>query len=606
MIPAPGFRATNPTMKLTSLTMGAAGAAILASAASAQNIDWASFSLDNSRINASASLGLSDTEEKDYAFADFDQDGYIDLVSVRKQPYTTTGRRANVLFMNEGGTLVDRTAQFAAASDVPGDQGFLTATNDRDVAIGDVNNDGWLDFVTATTFTPNQAKTLSHPRVYINLGESGGVWQGFVHEEARIPNWGTYPNMCGVAIGDVTGDGFADLYFSHYEQEADVDLNDRLLINDGTGFFTDESTARMTSAMRGSSFGTSAVMDDMNGDGATDIISVSGSGATGGLTRSSIAYNNQNNEGFFNLLQIPYDGAPYHVATGDLNADGLKDMILSDDGNDRYLLNEGNDAFGRVSWGAAQTFGTDDGFGSNNYIVDIDGDGFDEAIICDVDVDIPGCGRRLHIFHNRGTVAGSSVQLREERLGSNFGALGLPSLAGVHDIAIFDIDNDGDMDMVVGRCNGTRVYMNNRDLVGTDYCPEVVANSTGQPGDMQLVGSPVAEENDLTMLATNLPADTFGFFIVSQTRGVINQPGGSAGVLCIAGSIGRYVSPGQILNSGTLGEFSLAVDTMAIPQPTTSIPALPGDTFNFTAWYRDSVAGTATSNFADAVSVSFR
>lgn len=586
--------------------MGAAGAAILASAASAQSINWASFSLDNSRLNSAASVGLSDTEEKDYAYADFDQDGYIDLISVRKQPYTTTGRRNNVLFMNEGGTLVDRTSQYAVASDVPGDQGFLTATNDRDVAIGDLNNDGWLDFVTATTFTPNQAKTLSHPRVYMNLGEVGGVWQGFVHEEARIPSWGTYPNMCGVAIGDVTGDGFAELYFSHYEQEADVDLNDRLLINDGTGYFTDESSARMTSAMRGSSFGTSAVMDDMNGDGAIDVISVSGSGATGGLTRSSIAYNNSNNEGFFNLLQIPYDGAPYHVATGDLNADGLRDMILSDDADDRYLLNQGNDAFGRVQWGPAQTFATDDGFGSNNYIIDIDGDGFDEAIICDVDVDIPGCGRRLHIYHNRGTVAGSSVQLREERQGSNYGAMGLPQLAGVHDVAIFDIDNDGDKDMVVGRCNGTRVYMNNRDLVGTDYCTQAVPNSTGQAADMQIIGSPVAEENDITMLATNLPSGTFGFFLVSQTQGAINQPGGSVGVLCIAGAIGRYVGPGQILNSGAFGEFTLAADTTAIPQPTTSIPALPGDTFNFTAWFRDSVGGSSTSNFADAVSVTFR
>ena len=28
----------------------------------------------------------------------------------------------------------------------------------------------------------------------MNLGEVGGVWQGFVHQEARIPDWGTYPN----------------------------------------------------------------------------------------------------------------------------------------------------------------------------------------------------------------------------------------------------------------------------------------------------------------------------------------------------------------------------------------------------------------------------
>ena len=155
----------------------------------------------------------------------------------------------------------------------------------------------------------------------------------------------------------------------------------------------------------------------------------------------------------------------------------MNDMILSDDSDDRYLINQGNDALGRVNWGPAQTYGTDDGFGSNNYIVDIDGDGFDEAVICDVDVDLSGCNRRLHIYHNRATVAGGSVQLREERQGSNYGAMGLPQLSGVHDVAIFDIDNDGDKDMVVGRCNGTRVYMNNRDLVGVDYCSEEIGRA---------------------------------------------------------------------------------------------------------------------------------
>ncbi|MCZ6445853.1 MAG: VCBS repeat-containing protein, partial [Planctomycetota bacterium] len=118
-----------------------------------------------------AALSTLDTQEKDYAWGDVDQDGDIDLVVVRKQPFTTTGKRANVLFLNEGGVLIDRTAQYASASDVPGDQGFLTPTNDRDVVLADVNNDGFLDIITAVTLTDNQAKHLSHPRVYINLGK---------------------------------------------------------------------------------------------------------------------------------------------------------------------------------------------------------------------------------------------------------------------------------------------------------------------------------------------------------------------------------------------------------------------------------------------------
>lgn len=581
-------------------------AAALAAPATAQTIDWAEFDRNDTLLSAQGFVGLSDDEEKDYAWADLDQDGWIDLICVRKQPFTSTGRRRNVLFMNEGGVLVDRTDLYATSTDIPGDEGFLTPTNDRDVAIGDLNNDGWLDFVTATTFSPGQPKEISHPRIYMNLGNDGnGNWLGFHHEEARIPDWGTYPNMCGVAIGDVTGDGFADIYFSHYEQEALVDLNDRLLINDGTANFTDESSQRMTSAMRGSSFGTSAVMDDMNMDGTLDVVSVSGSGATGGLTRSSVAYNDPNNEGFFSLLQEPYNGAPYHVATGDLNQDGLPDMILSDDGDDRYLLNEGNDPFGRVDWSAAYTFNTDDGFGSNNYIIDVDRDGLPEAIIADVDVDIPGCDRRLHIFHNRGGQAGGFVDLHEERSGSNYGAEGLPQLEGTHDIAIFDLDNDGDNDLVVGLCTGTRVYENLDDELGSRYCTAIV-NTSGAAAVITPVGSPVAADNDLVLTVTDMPVDVFGFFLTSQTQGFVPNPAGSTGNLCVAGTIGRFVGPGEIMSSGPNGTMSLTVDLTAIPAGAVTASVQPGETHNFTAWFRDQILGTQTSNFSDAIAITFQ
>ena len=53
--------------------------------------------------------------------------------------------------------LVDRTAAYATASDIAGDQGFMTPTNDRDVELVDVDGDGWLDVVTATTLTDNDA-----------------------------------------------------------------------------------------------------------------------------------------------------------------------------------------------------------------------------------------------------------------------------------------------------------------------------------------------------------------------------------------------------------------------------------------------------------------
>ena len=98
--------------------------------------------------------------------------------------------------------------------------------------------------VTVTTLTDNSTKVLSHPRVYMNLGEVDGIWQGFRFENDRIPEMHhtAGPRFCSLAIGDVTGDGAPDLYFGDYDSgpfggPQIFDYNNRLLINDGNAFF---------------------------------------------------------------------------------------------------------------------------------------------------------------------------------------------------------------------------------------------------------------------------------------------------------------------------------------------------------------------------------
>ncbi|MCZ6597126.1 MAG: VCBS repeat-containing protein, partial [Planctomycetota bacterium] len=324
---------------------------VLAGVAAAQfGNEWVSFHEDtNGRLDSSPDLGDSDIQEKDYAWADLDQDGWTDLVVARKQPYTTTGKRVNVLFMNQSGVLRDRTAAFASASDVPGDLGFLQPTNDRDVVIADVDQDGWLDVVTATALGFSDPKHISHPRVYRNLGSSGGSWLGLLHEDARFPQLFTSagspkaPAFCSVAAGDVTGNGYPDLHFTDYDTGGAGganDLNDRLLINDGAGFFVDESFLRMTSSMLVSDFGTSSEIVDLNLNGIGDIVkNEDGDGEA--------FYNDPTNIGFFNILHDIQDGSPYFVSTGDLNNDGRIDVIWSDDGSDRYRYNTGTDLLER-------------------------------------------------------------------------------------------------------------------------------------------------------------------------------------------------------------------------------------------------------------------
>jgi hypothetical protein len=372
--------------------------------------------------------------------------------------------------------------------------GFMTPTNDRDVQIIDLDGDGWPEIVTATTLSDGDPKYLSHPRVYHNKGSINGVWQGFKYEDARIPqllvigsNLPVAPRFCSVSVGDVTGDGFPDLYFADYDStETNIteptawDLNDRLLVNDGFGYFTDSLQTRMTSQMLLSAFGMASKIIDVNGDGAPDIVK-----DTALMTpqRVSVSYNDPNNIGHFNLLQTDAGGGePYHIDLGDLNHDGKPDLVVSDDGDDYYRYNLGNDSLGRVMWGPNKTFtmqsGADDGFAGNNLMVDLDGDGWLDVMIADFDVDLPGCSRRCHIYHNPGGTPGSQIQLIQEMQNSGTsgwkGVVGMQAsdLTGTYDFAVFDIDNDGDLDIVMGRCNGTQVWMNqtHQPASVTEYC----------------------------------------------------------------------------------------------------------------------------------------
>jgi hypothetical protein len=141
---------------------------------------------------------------------------------------------------------------------------------------------------------------------------------------------------------------------------------------------------------------------------------------------------------------------------------------------------------------------------------------------------------------------------------------------------------------------------------GTNYCGPAVLNSTGNPGEISATGSATVAANNLTLEASSLPLNAFGFFLTSQVQGLVPQPGGSLGVLCLGGSIGRYVGPGQIQNSGAAGSFGLALDLTQTPTPTGTVSVAAGETWNFQAWHRDSVGGVAVSNFTDGLSVLFQ
>ena len=136
--------------------------------------------------------------------------------------------------------------------------------------------------------------------------------------------------------------------------------------------------------------------------------------------------------------------------------------------------------------------------------------------------------------------------------------------------------------------------------IGTTYCAPAASNSSGVPGHIEAVGSESIGANDLTLQASGLPTSQFGLFVTSTTQAAIPV---SSGILCVGGSIGRFSGPGQIKNSGTSGSFELTIDLTANWPVVGVINIAPGETWNFTTWFRD--VGS-TSNFTDGVSITFQ
>ncbi|MEZ6013838.1 MAG: sialidase family protein [Planctomycetota bacterium] len=141
--------------------------------------------------------------------------------------------------------------------------------------------------------------------------------------------------------------------------------------------------------------------------------------------------------------------------------------------------------------------------------------------------------------------------------------------------------------------------------IGDPYCTAVY-NSTGARGRLEALGNGRVAQGELTLVGSDLPLNVAGFALCSLVQDFVPNVQGSSGDLCLGGAIGRGVG-GVIFNTGASGTTRVEADLTALPQPTGSVAALAGETWNFQLWHRDQIAQVATtSNLTNAVSVSFR
>ena len=203
------------------------------------------------------------------------------------------------------------------------------------MATGDVNCDGLPDLITASG--PGRRATV---KAYNGAPNNAGQFPAQL-----ITSFDVYrPQFKGgfhVAVGDVNHDGANDIITG-----ADAGWLPMVSVFDGTTLTTTHGQLASFLAF-GNHFrgGVRVAAGDINNDGRAEIIAASGpgvggrinvyNGATLGLVNSFLPYGNSYRNGLF-------------VAVGDVNGDGIRDIVASVDKNWLPLVSvfNGNRVFG--------------------------------------------------------------------------------------------------------------------------------------------------------------------------------------------------------------------------------------------------------------------
>jgi hypothetical protein len=175
----------------------------------------------------------------DVASADFDGDGYADLAIAQAHGL--------IVERNQSGGGV-----FAA-------QSLVVSGDPVNVATGDIDHDGKPDVATVST---------TQRVVDLNLQDGAGGWNHVV-----VSNVGVRP--AGIAVGDLNGDGWADIAVNDTGVDANDDYNLHLLIKNPVSGSYDETTL-LNFHEDGNGGPLAVAIGDVNRDGRADLATANG------------------------------------------------------------------------------------------------------------------------------------------------------------------------------------------------------------------------------------------------------------------------------------------------------------------------------------------
>lgn len=254
---------------------------------------------------------------------DFDKDGLPDLFFAGNQ-------MPNKLYLNQGDL---HFKDITTPAGILNDKGWSTG-----VTVSDVNGDGWLDIYVArsgapSAYTPENRANL----LYINNGATDGAVT--FSEKAAEYGIADQGHATHAAFFDYDNDGDLDLYVVNHpikwRQKTSYTLDekltkfdeyttDKLFRNDGQQKFTDVSKE---AGIQAAAFGLSINVTDINQDGWLDIY------LTNDYWVPDFLYINQKNGTFANEFRQYFEHLTQFSMGADIqdiNNDGLEDILAVD------------------------------------------------------------------------------------------------------------------------------------------------------------------------------------------------------------------------------------------------------------------------------------
>jgi len=280
-------------------------------------------------VTSNAKIG-SNGGGKKALFFDLDHDGDLDLFQI--------GSHSNLVFRNNGDGTFQEQAEKMGLSGVSGIS--------RDAAFGDFDDDDDIDLFVVNDTNSNILYSNQRLGVFKNISEKSGLKGSF--------------GSSSIAVGDYNNDGFLDLFTTSFSGE-----NTGLYRNQGNGSFEPvKNTMEMFESLQKIK-AYDAKFFDFDNDGFLDIIVAGESKQKGG--RGLFLYHNDGSGKFIdvsNLLpEAPNSGK--QISLFDYNGDGDLDMVIAGLNGGIFLLR--NDGGSINHYVNLKLIGLRAGSAKNNY-----------------------------------------------------------------------------------------------------------------------------------------------------------------------------------------------------------------------------------------------